>query len=507
MKSSVVNKSINWPSYLAEVEQSIIKGQHQKSRELLKKYSPLFGPREFATQLAEFALRVHMPLFALKKLHKYVRPENDLAIVATDLEKTIYASALYHLGAVEDAQIILKNIDRQKNPEAHFHLARSYMHMWDYASAATHLRTYLQQGNFDDYRKLCTRVNLAAALISVSRLEEAEIELIEVLEVCESCQHVLLAGNCYELLGQVYFFKKQHEKSLIFLNLAESKLKNQTGWYLLFVHKWILLNEIAMGQNHVALNTKLILLVQQAAKLEQWNTIRDLDYFVAVFSANAYLKTKVVFGSNKHFIKLRSHFYNVAGATKLKQFLWVPYPVNEKQILNGPSADFIFDIKDFKCNSLISKTFYALVSDLYEPSKLGEIFAQVYRGEVFNPYTSPGRVLKLLKRLDSWFIQKSIPLRVYFKKSAFEIRSSRNCTVVIRKNQSDQPAQAEFHSLKELLKDNRMNVKMICQKLQSSESTVLRLVNRALAHGIIAREGTGKSTRYFLPKRKARVAA
>lgn len=506
MKSRGVSPTLDWTKYLSEIEQSIVSGQHEMSRDLLKKYSPLFGPREYATQLAELSLRANMPLYALKKLHKYAMPENTL-LQPTDLEKTIYASALYHLGSVQDAQDILKHIDLEKNPEARFHLARSYMHIWDYSSAVTHLGAYLRQGQFDDYRRLCTRVNLAAALISVSRLDEAEAELKDVLTICEASQHTLLEGNCYELLGQIFFFKNLHEQSLEFLKSAEAKLKNQAGWYLLFVHKWILLNEMALGRSHQELSPKIDKLRSEAIELEQWNTLRDLDFFWAVFTSDDQLKAKVVFGSNKHFVNSRNRFHDITDATKLKQFLWVPHQVDMAQIEIAENQDFIFDIEEYNCNALIVKTFYALVSDLYEPTKLGEIFAQVYKGEVFNPLTSPGRVLKLLKRLDGWFIQNGIPLRVFFKKSAFEIRGAKNCKVLIRKIKNENTVLPEFRTLQEVLKGKHLNIKTICSGMESSESTVLRLINKALEQGFVAKDGTGKNTRYYLAKKKDRVSA
>lgn len=101
MKSVAHNFSENtdWVALSAQLEELVVRGDHEQCRKLLSPLPPKKIPREHAAKFGEYSYRVNLPLLSLKFLEPILFPENSFAVPASEKERLVYATALFKLGA------------------------------------------------------------------------------------------------------------------------------------------------------------------------------------------------------------------------------------------------------------------------------------------------------------------------------------------------------------------------------------------------------------------------
>jgi hypothetical protein len=509
------NPFINWSETFTAIEASVVAGQHEQARQLLNALNPKLIPREWAPRIAQLANRVHFALYALKALHRFIAPENPLRHApATDQERMIYAYALCLLGAVDEALQIFSGIDTGLLPEAAFLKALTYFRHWNYAASVPLLKEYLASENLLPYRRLLGEINLVAALVCNNQFVEA-LERAPALEsACREGQYRLLLGNCHELKAQAHFFLRNYDQALSDLDVAERLLQGQQGLYSLFVEKWKCLSELF--KNPSPENLATVKTVQKKAlTLDDHETVRECELFCAVATEDQNLLRKVIMGTPSEYYRHRARTLFGKPFRQLGQFVWTlggeGMSVDGNSLPKGePPFEFDpYEKRDgesalYNSPQLLA-LFDALSTDFYRPVHLGGLFKQIYPEEKFNPYSSPGRILQLLKRLDQWFTKHQVPLMVEFKKSEFRLNAKGTVRISIQRGKKLSPQAGRWQEVRTAFSGRAFSTAQVAALLNVSNSAAQRLVKCGITDAIIVASGRGRGVKYRFKASTART--
>ncbi|MCM2282687.1 MAG: tetratricopeptide repeat protein [Bdellovibrionaceae bacterium] len=510
----------NWAEESAVLEKHVVGGEHEICRAILSEIAPRSVPREWASRFAEMAWRVQFPLFTLKVLHRFVHPENPLAISpATDRENSLYASALLSLGAIREAAEILDPIAAKGDPDGLFFRANLYFYEWDYSSAIPLLHQFIGSDAISPYRRLVGKVNLAAAHVTLGDWESARALLTQIKEECERENYQLLLGNVHELLAQCDLFQGRYAQALPWLRRARELLKDQGGLYLLFVDKYIAIAETFLARDEMNDgmsdgkrtesngNEKLARLLDFRARalgLGHWDSVRECDLFVALFKKDEGLLRHIVMGSPLEQYRTRvrrlswtkikaqgKYHWSLLGRTMAEAASTIEFDPYKKTatgqaLYESPHLLLLFD---------------ALTQDFYKPANIGMLFQHVYQDEVFNPFSSPDRVLQLLKRLDRWWIENDLPIRVVFKKSEFALTSIAPVDLVLQRGKTLSAGDGKFADLKAHFGDRAFSTASVASVLGVSKATAQRVLAEGAAAGRLVKHGRGRSVEYRFASR------
>jgi hypothetical protein len=508
------NPLINWSETFTAIEASVVTGQHEQARQLLNALNPKLIPREWAPRIAQLANRVHFALYALKVLYRFIAPENPLhSVPATDQEKMIYAYALCLLGAVDEALQIFSDIDTELLPEAAFLKALTYFRHWNYAASVPLLKEYLASENLLPYRRLLGEINLVLALVFNNQFAEA-LERAPALETaCREGQYRLLLGNCHELKAQAHFFLRNYDQALSDLDVAERLLQGQQGLYSLFVEKWKCLSALFKKPSPESL-AAVKAVQKKALTLDDHETVRECELFCAVATEDQNLLRKVIMGTPSEFYRHRARMLFGKPFRQLGQFVWIIGESPSAEVPSLQNGEPPFDFNPYEkrggeaalYNSpQLLALFDALSTDFYRPVHLGGLFKQIYPEEKFNPYSSPGRILQLLKRLDQWFTKHQIPLLVEFKKSEFRLNARRSVRISIQRGKKLSPPADRWQEVRAAFSGRAFSTAQVAALLNVSNSVAQRLVKRGIADDILAASGRGRGVKYRFKTSTARA--
>ncbi len=492
----------SWTETLAELEDLVVSGQHEKCRERLDSLAPRKTPRAVAAQLAELGSRILHSIYSLKTLHPFVFPDNSFDVPATESEKLQYSVALRNLGATEEALEILQSVDSQKNPEVLFHRALCYFTLWNYPKSIPVLKEFIRFPGVDPYRELVGEVNLAACYVYAGEWELA-LNLLEKIEkTCSQGRYYLLLGNSFELRAQVFFFQKNYDEALSWLAEGEKYLKNEKGFYLFFVQKWSILCRCAQDFNQE--NKRLLANLRiKALELGSWETARECDLFQGIFSEDLELIRKVTLGTPSEAYRQRVRKLCGQACKSEGRYEWDLVASASDEAQNSSTSTLVFDPKvKLADKKYLLSLFETLTVDFYKPSYLGSIFKGVYANEKFNPFTSPARVMKLLKRLDQWFLEEKIPLRIHFKKSEFALQATGPIRIVLRRGKRLAGENRKWTQIKKAFAGRSFTAASVSEVLEISKSSAQRLIQKALAANQIQASGRGRSTVYQFGKQQ-----
>lgn len=488
----------DWEKKAESLELLLVNSQQQICREQLDLILVPSIPRSLTSRFAQIANRAENSILALKILYKHIHTKN-LKQLATAQEKLIYVHALLNLGAIDEAHAILDTIDSKAEHEVLFHKALAYFGQWDYSKSIPLLKSYLQSKTLNPYRRLIAEVNLAAAYVAEFSWILALAKLEKIEEDCKVGNYLLLLGNILELKAQVYFFQKNYDQALIYLNQSREILKDQKGIYLFYVEKWIVFCHMFKSKDISALAQ----LREQSRDSNYFETLRECDLFEALIEQDETLIRKVIMGTPsepyrrrvRHLfhrtVKMQGQFNLQLGpATSDSVSLFDPFSGTDRQIILAENPQLL-------------ALYQALTLDFYRPSYLGYLFTSVYPDEKFNPTTSPPRVLQLLKRLDRWFKDQNVPLYIRFKKSEFSLGSNRNINIAIHRGQKISLDTKKWSEIRAKAGHRAFSTLEVAKILKISKASSQRLIQKALLEKKIKCVGSGARTSYqFIMKNK-----
>ncbi|MGZ5279460.1 MAG: hypothetical protein ACXWC9_05935 [Pseudobdellovibrionaceae bacterium] len=503
-----LKKPVEWTELHLFLEKSVMEGQHHEVKKVLSGIDLKSIPRSHICQFSEIAWRISYPIYALKLLHPTVIPENSFSKSATDKEKINYASALVNLGAIDEAIEIFDSIDPVQEPETLLRKSFAYFKKWNYQGAMPWLLEYVNHKDLTPYKRVVGKVNMAAALIEQCEWKRAETLLTEIIDECRKNSHLLLLGNCLELQAQIEIFQHRFDQALLLLEEAKSYLQNQKGSFSLFVEKWLIICRCFKGDFDSMKD--LIDLKNKALELSNWETVRECDLFEAIVTQNEDLAKRVLLGTpsehyrqrvrrlfGKHLVSRGNYYLTLGSAPETSpKKMFSPYDVQKdgKALHNKPQLLALFE---------------ALTMDFYKPSHIGLLFQRIYHDEKFNPFTSPDRVLKLIKRLNQWFIGHELPIRVHIKKSEFALISQGDESIQILVHRAKKLSKevGNILQLKQHFEGRTFSASQISRKMKISRSSADRLIDQAIEAGYLTQRGSGRPAIYQIVSRQVKRSA
>lgn len=492
-----MDMEFNWTSQFSQLETLVRDGDHQAGLKILEGFNLRKIPREWAWQFAALTFRMHLPLQTLEILHPIILPKNSLSEPANDKEKMIYATGLFSLGAVIEAAEILNKLDSSKEPEVLYYQAIVHFYDWNYAESIPLLIRFVESTKISSYRRLVGKVNLAAAYIYVQDWESASPILQEIKSECQANGHNLLLGNCHELLGQAELFQGRFDTALELLGTAKQLLDACGGIYGMYVEKWILVGR-ALKSRHANDVSSLRELKLRAIDLKHFETVRDCDLFEAVVNPDEALTRKLIMGSPSELYRQRVR--KLTG-TDIRHRGTYELQIGPEESPCNPRQTFDPYKKIGNTNALFRRPqllalFEALTQDFYKPAHLGQIFQMVYPGEKLNPFSSPPRVMLGLKRLNQWFIDNGMPIRVRIQKSEFQLESLAPMSLIISRGRARSRLDGHLLEIQSSFESRPFSSAQLADSLKVSKISALRLIKRLLSGGKIAKVGAGRSQAY-----------
>jgi tetratricopeptide (TPR) repeat protein len=481
------------------IEAQTRQGRLGSARMLIRKISLKGIKRTHRLRLAQLARRVGLSLAAVRILNPIVRPKKILLDPASHSEKAEYAAALIDAGAVNEGNDLLVDLDYRREPRILLFRSFGLFTHWDYAAAVPLLETYIKTCR-DDYQKLVGQVNLAAALVTLNKSEQAEPVLKSLVELTQKQGHLRLHANCLELLAQLHFTRDQFAKAEKCLEEASEVLKSTGSLDEFFVKKWSLFLEMSKRPVTESDRKRLDLVKATALRKNHWEGARDCDYFLAKRLNDVSLLTHLYFSTPHQGFRDRV-----------------------KNVLKGEPAEYIWNLKSdhkrphtyfdlasgrdsrsdisLKVDQLPYRMLVILSADFYKKSRVPALFANLYPGEYYDPETSHFRVHQVLERLKKWFTVNELPLAISEDHGFYSLDA--NGTYGIRKTLHDQkktPLEKKIWELTHSVRGSEFSTVALAQSSGRPLRSVQRLIEAGVKTGILEQTGETWNRSYKFKK-------
>ncbi len=475
-------------------------GRGQKVAKEINKINFSKIPRDLRVEVANCCHRLNLNNKGVLALRPIIRPKTDLKIPATAHERSEYGLLLLRLGAYEEAQRLLENIDEEENHSALLYLGFISMSQWEYSNASRFLRKYIRRESAKNYMALVAKVNLAAALVNLQKYEEAVKLLVPLVDRLLKKNHHLLAGNCYELLAQNWIGLGDYKRAEESLDLSGKFLKgSQIG--SLFVDKWrTVLSLRTKKTSKGALN----IIREKAFILDHWETLRDCDYHEWVFEKNEELAQKLFFGTP--FKSFRQRVQSESLIEFPEKYIWKSGNKSLEKVIQLKTGR-ISDNKDyteyyFKSAQQPHHLLMILSADFYRGLSIGTLFSKLFTGEFYNPSSSPDRVHKVLNRLTKFIDQKNLPLKLQLKNGNYRLALGEGLGIELEKSQrSYTRSEVITARLADEFEKNYFKVDQYSECIQVSKSMAYKELSQLLSEKRLVKEARGKDVRYKLAKK------
>jgi hypothetical protein len=249
---------------------------------------------------------------------------------------------------------------------------------------------------------------------------------------------------------------------------------------------------------------------EKAFQLGHWNTVRECDLFAGLVTKDADLIRKVIMGTpyEPYRRRVRKLFdTNLIAKGQYDLLLTDGAPRSSETPVfdpnkKGEAPEALYE------KPLLLALYNAITEDFYQPANLGILFQKIYPEEKFNPYSSPARVLGLLKRLNEWFHENSYPIEVSFKKSEFRLVSSRPIVLVVQRGLQLTVTDGKIGELKNRFQSKTFSTAEVCEVLGISKTSANRLLAAALKEGKLIKDKArvGRIYCFAQPGAKRRAA-
>lgn len=472
---------------VTQCDQLIKSGQITEAIQLIKTLNMAEVPRKLRLELAYICRRVGLIGHGLRILHSVIRNGNTSFDSPTDSEKCEYAVLLVRNASVEEASTLLEKVNVTNAPQAWLYKSFCHIAHWEYSTAVGYLENFLK-ADPEPYMKLVAQVNLASSLIVTSRLDEAAELLRETLLMAEKAQALRLAGNCYELWGQLHFWRHDYSNARKALQKAIEILSSSPGYDMLLIHK----TQAIISALESRSLEPLIKFRKEAFERKHWESVRESDLFSLKVQFDQDRLDHLIYGTP--FAPYRHRIQEIAG--------------------REPSAEYILGNSNSRCLDLqtglvdnseslspgkkIHQVIASLVRDFYSPRNIGSLFSELYPGEYFDIQSSPGRIRQLMLRTRQWLQENQIPASIEQSDGTYSLALHGDFGI----RMSLQKFSLDSFELKwkELQKtfsgSESFTAAKACEKLSCSRTSFRRLVDWALEKGFLEKSGSGPSTSY-----------
>lgn len=484
------------------LEAQLRAGQMQSVKAFLEKIRKQKIERNLIVKVAGLARRVGYHRYALRLLTPLIRPKAPIAKSATDDEKVEYAVSLVRISLVKEAYDILSEVDIRNNPDALMFQAFCLFVSWDYAKAIPFLKKYVEMNNVSKYQKLVARTNMVAGYINEIDFTSAELELKNIFSEADNESNQLLVGYAHQLYAELWVNRGNAEKAQEHINSSKEFLQGTHFRYELYNLQWSAIIKLFTQKTFKKGQDELNQVRQNAIKKKVWEVLRDCDLYEALLSDNIDILTKLYFGTPHRKYRERILKLYRRPLAFSETYTWYP---------NGKSKNqnFILDVSEaydsrsgarLKAGQLLHKLLQIIASDFYRPFKSQALFGILFPNEFYNVNTSLHKVYDLIGRLRSWFNSNEIPIDIVSTgRGEFQLKVLKPYGVKVKvfSNQLE-PMDHLLNKLKNQFPNEYFSISDVMKVTGYSRTQTKLVIKNALNANIIAIEGSGRSTRYYL---------
>ena len=484
------------------LDQMLRQGQLALVREELKAIAKV--PREFLADFAHLALRSGLSSISLRLLQKVIRPKAPLQVPATSREKAIYASALADFGALSEAQSILRPLENDPTPEVQLNLGFINVYQWNYEAAIPFFQRYLRLTGPTDYQKAIARVNLAAALSFCDHVDQLIPLVTETVDICTRNDWAVLTVESHLIATQGYISTSAWDQGRESLRLATEIAKGK-GLDDFYLRKWKLLLELRQNGATKELLTQLSNLKAAALKRGAKETVRECDYYRGLLTRSSTLMNKTFFGTPYPSYRRRLLRETQDWLRLSKRYTWeVEGAESEKAeaVTIDLTNERIGETALASRNGLMP-VLRAMSSDFYRPLKLGDLFTRLYPGEMFNPFSSPGRVRTALSRARQMLEEKKIDLEIVCVDNEYHLRAGKPCEILVSASYESEEPKVDSTALRRLKAAwpyKAFSTQQAAEVLDLPIEKTREVLKLASDEKKIIRIGAGRSTLFRLAK-------
>jgi tetratricopeptide (TPR) repeat protein len=500
---------------ILEIDQLIKQGKASEAKRKFLAIDINSVPRSQRVPLAQIARRMNLARQVLKLLSPYVRPVVAGQFVATTEERALYAVGLTRLGAYQEAEKILSDLDSESFPQVLLFRSHICVFNWDYEAAVPLLKGYIRT-LVDPYQLLVAKLNLAAAYFHSGDTARFLPLCQRLISEAESQKLDLVLGNSLELISQYYISIQNFSLASESLNRAEVMLKDSPSQYSLFVKKWRLILNLLQSHSSLQFIEPLQSLKAEAYKNRDWEVIRECDFYQALATKDTALYQQVFEGTS--YLGYRKKMRRFSGLRSIPKKFY-PWKVPLKLGTNQPPP-LRFDLARGQTSGSISNSFDSLTTlpklhqllqvlcrDFYKPVPIGEVFCFLYPDEYYSWDNSPIRILQLVKRLRNWFQGQKIPLSIHLERSNISLIAKAPVEISLnRQRELESSTDLLWEKLTLMLTTSSFSSKDVCEYLKISPRSARRLLNWARQRNLIkGGHGTGHKN-YRLREKPAKAA-
>lgn len=490
--------AFEWNSLIVQVDELIRGGQINEARRVLMAIVPKEVPRPHVAPLARLARRTRLNYLTLRILKPVVQREGLLELSSSEEELALFAGALIRVGGRKQGVEVLSKLDSEKNPEILMFQVDAYFSEWNYLVANPLLRRYIQSDGISDYQRLVGNLNLAASFVFENRIDQAQDLLSQLRAECRLKGHKLLYANSLELSAQVSLSRGKFSEANSRLELAAEISQKGAGSYSFFLAKWRAISDLMQNPTDRGRTFQVEQLKIEATNLNDWESLRQLDFFRAIATRDEQLYLHLMAGTpyrnyrdvlTRRFIeppKLPSNYtVKLEGPSR-----GAPQSINKLKVYEGK-----FQNHNLPKGGLPHRLLVLLSQDFYRPLPVGEAFSSLYEEEYFDPESSPNRVQNAANRLSGWFKEHNVPIVIKSDHRMFKIVPLADILLEVGLHRSD--LNRTNHRIEKLEKEvNRewFTVSQAMELLGTGQRTTQRLL-REISNRLRA-AGKGRNRRY-----------
>lgn len=492
---------------LEQIDNLIQQAEGKKAQGLILELHTKGIPTPFLLQAASLAARASLPEISLRLLNPIVRPSSKIIREATDKDKAEYGHALVRIDACSEAKVLLSEINCAKVPEALLYRVLVSLKEWDYTAAVPLLRQYIKSPLISDYSRLVGKVNLALSLILLGGpgLSEVKFLLAEILEESSQRNLNLIHGKAICLLGNFEMRRMNWDAALANFGQAEKLLAELSGIDLYFAKKWKALTQFFLAPKDRQSYEGVLQVRKEALEIKHWESVRDIDFHLAIFKKDEALLTHLYFGTPIPFFQQRI----------LKELPTIPeqYRWELSGDENAEAVDIAEQQKtetgDFlKIGRSMHRLYITLLSDFYRPFNVAVLLEKLFPNEYYRPGVSEFRIHNAIGNLRRWMKDNQLPISISKQKSGYQLSALTPCYIPIRRKERISQIDPRIEHIHERFQGNLFSRADVDALLNLQRTISTALLQTALAEGILEKHGNAKHTRYrFIEKKELAKAS
>jgi tetratricopeptide (TPR) repeat protein len=495
-------------SFLDKLDSLIKGGQGATVGPLLEALKPAHVPREFRAPLAKIALRVGQTHFAFALLRPIVQSTRPMSQATTD-EWLQYGMCLKQLGAADYALQIFERLNSEASPDVWLYNAITLFTQWRYREAIPKLRRYLADDRVTEYQKLIASVNLGSALGYEGLHDEAARTLAHVAATAARQNLALIHGNALELMARVKLDQGDFKSARTTIGEASRLIHKATPLYQFFLDKWRAVAHLFESGAAIASLRELDAVREKALTLQQWESVRDCDYYFAIGKVDRHLFLRLYFGTPyaSYREKLLQRF---SGDTSIPEYFDWRGNFFEKGVSREPGLiDFQSDTIGagknlLKRTHLVSRLLKALSADFYAPVRPFSLYLTLFPSEKLDAMATTGRIFTSVSRAKNWLKKNGIPIAIDSTEAGYQLRWHDSFILRVTSDLRIKDNDAEgLLALQRAFRDREFSSTEATKCLRQPLRTVRRFLNRAVAGQSLVVVGQKRATRYRLKKAKA----